>query len=43
MKILSIDTSSEIAQVAVLENKTVLKEIHDQSKKEHSETLNAND
>ena len=39
MKILSIDTSSEIAQVAVLENKNVLKEIHNQSKKEHSETL----
>lgn len=39
MKILSIDTSSEIAQVALLENKDVLKEIHNQSKKEHSETL----
>ena len=39
MKILSIDTSSEICSVAILENMKVLKELHTTNEKEHSETL----
>ena len=39
MKILSIDTSSSICSIAILENKNVIKEMHNYSEKEHSETL----
>lgn len=39
MKILSIDTSSKIASVAILEDNKVLKEMHDETEKEHSQTL----
>lgn len=39
MKILSIDTSSKIASVAILEENKVLEEMHDETEKEHSQTL----
>ena len=39
MKILSIDTSSSICSVAILEDNKVIKEMHNFSEKEHSETL----
>lgn len=39
MKILSIDTSSDICSVAVLEDNTVLKELHIDDIKTHSEKL----
>ena len=39
MKILSIDTSSSICSVAILENNVLIKEMHNYSEKEHSETL----
>ena len=39
MKILSIDTSSSICSVAILENNKLIKEMHNYSEKEHSETL----
>lgn len=39
MKILSIDTSSSICSIAILENKNVIKQMHNYSEKEHSETL----
>ena len=39
MKILSIDTSSSICSVAILEDNKIIKEMHNFSEKEHSETL----
>lgn len=39
MKILSIDTSSSICSVAILEDTKIIKEMHNFSEKEHSETL----
>jgi len=39
MKILSIDTSSNICTIAVLEDNKILKEVHNRSEREHSETL----
>lgn len=39
MKILSIDTSSKICSVAVLEDNKVLKLMHNKDEREHSETL----
>ena len=39
MKILSIDTSMAICSVAILENNKIIKEMHNYSEKEHSETL----
>jgi len=39
MKILSIDTSSDICSVAILEDNTVLKELHINDIKTHSEKL----
>ena len=39
MKILSIDTSSNICGVAVLENDTLLKEVSQNNGLTHSETL----
>ena len=39
MKILSIETSSEICSVAILENETVLKEIHLENGNTHSQNL----
>lgn len=39
MKILSIDTSSSICSVAILEDDKILKEAHNNSEREHSETL----
>ena len=39
MKILSIDTSSDICSVAILEDNTVLKELHIDDIKTHSEKL----
>ena len=39
MKILSIDTSMAICSVAILENNNIIKEMHNYSEKEHSETL----
>ena len=39
MKILSIDTSSSICSIAVLEDNKILKEMHNNNQKEHSETL----
>ena len=39
MKILSIDTSSNLCSVAILEDNKIIKEMHNKSEKEHSETL----
>ena len=39
MKVLSLDTSSKIASIAVLEGQQVLKQMENQVEKEHSETL----
>lgn len=39
MKILSIDTSSSICSIVVVEDNKILKEIHNKSEKEHSKTL----
>ena len=39
MKILSIDTSSSICSIAILEDNEVIKEIHNNSEREHSVTL----
>ena len=39
MKILSIDTSMAICSVAILEDNKIIKEMHNYSEKEHSETL----
>ena len=39
MRILSIDTSSSICSIAVLEDNKILKEMHNNNQKEHSETL----
>lgn len=39
MKILSIDTSSSICSIAVLEDDRVIKEVHNNSEREHSVTL----
>ena len=39
MKILSIDTSSSICSVAIFEDNKIIKEMHNFSEKEHSETL----
>ena len=39
MKILSIDTSSSICSIAILEDDQILKEVHNNSEREHSETL----
>lgn len=39
MKILSIDTSSKIASVAIIDENEVLEEMHDETEKEHSQTL----
>lgn len=39
MKILSVDTSSNICSVAILEDNKIIKEMHNKSEKEHSETL----
>ena len=39
MKILSMDTSSKICSVAVLEDDKVIDEMHNESKLEHSQTL----
>ena len=39
MKILSIDTSSSICSVAILEDSKIIKEMHNYSEREHSETL----
>ncbi len=39
MKVLAIDTSSEVCSVALLENEIVIKELHNENKKEHSQTL----
>lgn len=39
MKILSIDTSSSICSLAILEDNNVIKEVHNNSEREHSVTL----
>lgn len=39
MKILSIDTASKIASVAILEDNNVIEQMHDNTEKEHSITL----
>lgn len=39
MKVLAVDTSSKICSVAIVEDNEVLKEEHNQSEKEHSQTL----
>lgn len=39
MRVLSIDTSSSICSIAVLEDNKILKEVHNKSEREHSETL----
>ena len=39
MKVLSIDTSSKIASVAIIEDGRVLDEMHILSEEEHSQTL----
>ena len=39
MKILSMDTSSDICSVALLENNEIIDEIHNSSEKEHSQSL----
>ena len=39
MKVLSIDTSSKIASIAIIEDGRVLDEMHVLSEEEHSQTL----
>ena len=39
MKVLAMDTSSKICSVAILEDGKVIKELHNDSKMEHSQTL----
>lgn len=39
MKILSMDTSSDVCSVALLEDDRIIDEIHNQSEKEHSQSL----
>ncbi len=39
MKILSIDTSSDICSVAIIEDKKIIRQMHNKSEKEHSQTL----
>ena len=39
MKILSVETSCDIASVSLLEDKNLILELKDQSPKSHSETL----
>lgn len=39
MKVLSMDTSSKICSVAINEDGKILDEIHNESEKEHSQTL----
>ena len=39
MKILSMDTSSDVCSVALLENNNIVDELHNSSEREHSQSL----
>ena len=39
MKVLAVDTSSKYASVAVIEDGRIIKELYEESEREHSETL----